>query len=324
MRGHRSFLIALAGMSCLAGPAAAQTASAPKPSAFDSHVVAANGIKLHYVVAGHGEPVLLLPGWPQDWYAWRHVIADLASSGRRVYALDPRGFGDSAKPAGGYDMDTAAADLHAFIGEAGLARAGGIDIVAHDLGAWIAYAHASAYPLDVRRLVLSEVTIPGAGPPKPVPDDATNVKTWHFGFNRLQGLPEALVAGRERVYLTWLFENKSVRRDRIDPQAVNEYVRAFASPGAATAGFNYYRQTFSDAGLKRMRERLAHPLPMPVLTIGAAGGVGTGLEESLKSAASDLHGVVLPDCGHYLPDECPAEMTAAVRAFWTRYPGGGR
>ena len=322
MRRHRTLLIVLAGMLCLAGRAGAQTAPAPRPSAFESHVVAANGTRLHYVVAGQGEPVLLLPGWPQDWYAWRHVIADLAASGRRVYALDPRGFGDSAKPAGGYDMDTAAADLHAFFGAAGLSRRGGVDIIAHDLGAWIAYAHASAYPGDVRRLVLSEVTIPGAGPPKPIPDDATNVKTWHFGFNRLHGLPEALVSGRERVYLTWLFENKSVRHDRIDRQAVNEYVRAFAAPGAATAGFNYYRQTFSDAGLKRMRERLAHSLPMPVLAIGAAGGVGTGLQDSLKGAASDLHGVVLPGCGHYLPDECPTEMMAAVRAFWMDYPAG--
>ena len=122
--------------------------------------VRVGGIRLHYADAGEGDPVLLLPGWPQDWYAWRAMVPLLVAQHRRVVVCDPRGFGDSDKPDSGYDLDVVAADVHGFIAAAGLDRPGGIDIVAHDLGSWIAYALACAYPDDVRRLVLSEVTIP--------------------------------------------------------------------------------------------------------------------------------------------------------------------
>ena len=260
--------------------------------------------------------MLLLPGWPQNWYAWRAMIPLLVSQHRRVVVLDPRGFGDSDKPASGYDLDTAAADVHGFIAAAGLARPGGIDIVSHDLGSWIAYAFASAYPDDVRRLVLSEATIPDPTSSKPIPDDTANVKTWHFGFNRLPCLPEALVAGRERVFLDWLFDNKATHPTHIDAVARDEYARAFATPGAASAGFAYYRELFGAAGLKRMGERLAAPLTMPVLTVGAEGGVGELLNGSLQGAARDLHGAVLAGCGHYLPEECPAAFASTIERFW--------
>jgi hypothetical protein len=89
-------------------------------------------IRFHYVTAGTGEPVLLLPGWPESWIAWRKVLPLLVNAGRRVIILDPRGFGESDKPAGGYDLDTAARDLHGFLQATNLAAAGGIDVVAHD------------------------------------------------------------------------------------------------------------------------------------------------------------------------------------------------
>ena len=81
---------------------------------FRHGTVAANGVRLHYVERGDGPPVLLLPGWPQSWYAWRHVMVRLAAAGRRVIAVDPRGMGDSERPATGYDLATVAADIHAF------------------------------------------------------------------------------------------------------------------------------------------------------------------------------------------------------------------
>lgn len=204
------------------------------------------------MTGGEGDPVILIPGWPQSWYAWRYVMKDLIASGRKVYALDPRGFGDSDKPKAGYDLKTASDDIHAFIKEAGLAQNGGVDIVSHDVGTWIAYAHASTYPNDVRRLVLSEALISGTPPAAMIPSDAQSVKLWHFGFNRLNDLPEILVEGHERAYLTWLFANKSIRSWTIDPAALDEYVKVFSAPGAARAGFEYYRQAFSDDGLSHL------------------------------------------------------------------------
>lgn len=291
-------------------------------------LLAVGDVQLHSVDIGQGEPVLLLPGWPQTWYAWRHVVPLLAAEGRRVIVLDPRGLGGSEKPAHGYDLDTVAADVHGFLTQAGLVDAGGLDIVSHDVGSWVAYALASAYPNDVRRLVLSEMTIQTPDAARPIPDEGTNIASWHLGFNRLADLPEALVAGRERLFLDWLFDHKATKPEAIDATAREHYARSFAAPGAARAGFDYYRALLSPDGLRRMAERVARPLPMPVLAIGAEGGVGARLARSLGGAASILHSVVLSG-GHYLPEEAPEAFAQAVIDFWRetttmRRPAGGR
>jgi pimeloyl-ACP methyl ester carboxylesterase len=109
-------------------------------------MVSANGIRLHCIIAGQGAPVLLLPGWPQTWFAYQHMLPLFVDAGRQVYVLDPRGLGDSEKPVTGYDLDAAAEDIHAFIQAAGLARPGGIDIVGHDVGTFIGYGLAWAQP----------------------------------------------------------------------------------------------------------------------------------------------------------------------------------
>ena len=124
------------------------------PSIIEHHVAKIDGIRFHYVTAGTGDPVLLLPGWPESWIAWRKVLPLLVGAGRSVVVLDPRGFGESDKPAGGYDLDTAARDLHGFLAATSLATSGGIDIIAHDVGTWIAHAHAVNYPADVKRLAV--------------------------------------------------------------------------------------------------------------------------------------------------------------------------
>jgi len=316
--------ISLAGpafpAAAAAGAANAAPASVAASFGFADHAVAANGVRLHYVVVGEGDPVLLLPGWPESWYAWRFVMKALAEAGREVYALDPRGFGDSEKPASGYDLATAADDVHAFIQTTGLARAGGIDIVSHDVGSWIAYAHANAYPEDVRRLVLSEALIPWTAPPAATPSDAQNVKSWHFGFNRLNDLPEILVQGHERAYLAWLFANKSVRGWTIDPAALDEYVRVFSAPGAARAGFDYYREAFNASGMAQMKTRLTHKLATPILTLAAEGSLGPNMLLNLQPLAQNVRGEVIAGCGHYLPEECPSEFAQAVTGFWRETP----
>src|ERR1700687_5316009 len=251
---------------CTASPALSQTAQVPCGEVAH-HVVRVDGIRFHYVTAGFGEPVALPPGWPESWIAWRKVIPLLVKAGRQVYVLDPRGFGDSDKPEGGYDLDTAARDLHGFLAATGLSRPAGVDIVAHDVGTWIAHAHAAAYPGEVKRLALTESNVPGITPPPPagIPSEAVNLKSWQFAFNRLEDLPEMLVQGRERAYLTWLFATKTTRTYAIEPAALDEYVRVFSAPGALRAGFAWYRTNFSADGLAQAKVRAAKRLPMPVL-----------------------------------------------------------
>jgi len=310
-------IVFLAGL-LLSAPVWAQNANDQPFGTVDHHIVEVSGVRFHYVTEGAGEPVVLIPGWPESWIAWRKVMPLLVAAGRKVYVLDPRGFGESDKPGGGYDLDTAARDLHAFLAAAGLARAGGVDIVAHDVGTWMAHAHAAAYPGDVRRLVLTEAALPGISPPVPagVPSEAANLKMWHFAFNRLEDLPEILVQGHERAYLTWLFATKSTRRYAIEPAALDEYVRVFSAPGAARAGFAWNRAAFSPEGLAEATARKTRRLTMPVLAIGAGDGVGEALKTTLSELGSNVQGGALPGCGHFLPEECPRELTDAILEFW--------
>ncbi|WP_244107277.1 alpha/beta fold hydrolase [Burkholderia sp. BCC0419] len=219
---------------------------------FHPSTAVANGVRLHFVEGGDGAPVLLLPGWPQSWYAWRYVMPMLARAGSRVIALDPRGMGDSDRPVSGYDMRTVAADVHGLIGALRLSANGPIDVVGHDIGTWIGYAHAAEWPDDVKRLTVFDAALPGISLPPPAgfPSEEANVKTWHFAFNRLSDLPESLLQGREREFLSWLFRVKAMRPWTITPADLDEYVRVNATPGATRAALSYYRHALGSQSLE--------------------------------------------------------------------------
>ena len=147
-------------------------------------------------------------------------------------AVDPPGTGDSDRPATGYDTGAVAATLHQLMRQLGHAR---YQVVGHDIGMWVAYALASDFPDAVSRLALTEAVIPGLAPEPTIfaPPDQ-NIFLWHFMFNRLPDLPEALIAGREQAYLTYMFDKWSHRRDRVAAQV---YIDAYAAPGGLRAGF---------------------------------------------------------------------------------------
>jgi pimeloyl-ACP methyl ester carboxylesterase len=273
------------------------------------------GVRLHYVEGGEGAPILLLPGWPQSWYVWRYVMPLLAAAGRRVIALDPRGMGDSDRPASGYDLRTVVAEIHRFVEALGLSAP--LDVVGHDVGTWIGYAYAADWPSDIRRLALFDARLPGVSPPPPagLPSEDLNLKTWHFGFNRLDDLPEILLAGREREFLTWLFRAKSVRHWTITADDLEEYVRVNAAPGATRSALSYYRANFSPEGLEASRARAERKLDMPILAFGAETGVGEGLIETMRLVATDVRGGVFTDCGHYMPEEAPRALAEQVLKF---------
>ena len=332
MRGLIKMLAAIATSAAIAASAFAQ--NIPSADTIEHHIAKLDGIHFHYVTAGTGDPVLLLPGWPESWIAWRKVVPLLVNAGRRVIVLDPRGFGDSDKPTGGYDLDTAARDLHRFLTATDLATTGGIDIVSHDVGAWIAHAVAVDYPADVRRLVLTETFLPGLlpAPSASVPSEAVNLKSWQFAFNRLNDLPEILVQGHEREYLTWIFATKATRSYAIEPAAIDEYTREYSAPGAMRAGFAWYRANFDAEGLAQAKARAAKRLTMPVLALGGSDGVGDALRAKIAAIGDRVQGGVIAPrqqtgsmnasdgCGHFLPEECPVELTEAILKYWQSTP----
>jgi pimeloyl-ACP methyl ester carboxylesterase len=284
---------------------------------FRHDVATIKGVRLHFVEGGSGAPILLLPGWPQSWYAWRYVMPLLAAAGRRVIALDPRGMGDSDRPASGYEMRTVAAELHGFVEALELTANGPVDVVGHDVGTWIGYAYAAEWPDDVKRLAVFDAALPGITPPPPagIPSAEANAKTWHFAFNRLDDLPEILLHGREREFLTWLFRAKSSRAWTIAPADLDEYVRVNAAPGATRAALSYYRHKLGPEGIAHSRARADRKLAIPVLAFGAETGVGATLIDTMRLVATDVRGGVFAGCGHYMPEEAPRAVAEQVIRF---------
>ncbi|WP_437610516.1 alpha/beta fold hydrolase [Erwinia sp. V71] len=305
--------------SALPDPAITPFAPATFWQQFRHASLQVNGTRLHYVTGGSGEPVLLLPGWPQSWYAWRYVMPLLVAAGRRVIAIDPRGMGDSAHPAEGYDMASVAQDIHQLIVAEGL---GCVDVVGHDIGSWIGYALACDWPQDVKRLALFDAALPGITPPAPagIPSAEANVKSWHFAFNRLDDLPEILLSGREKAFLNWLFAAKASRLWAIDSTDLDEYVRVNQLPGALRAALSYYRTAFSPQGLAANQQRATRQLTQPVLAGGAEQGVGDVLFTTLSRVAQRVEGQIFAATGHYIPEEAPSALVASLLQFYRQYP----
>ncbi len=276
---------------------------------FTHHTASINGIRLHYVTGGQGEPIVLLPGWPQTWYAWRKVMPTLAQH-YTVIALDMRGLGDSDKPKSGYDSRTVAADIYSLVGKLGLKR---IFLVGHDLGSWVAYAYAAAYPDSVRRLVVLDAAIPGVTPEQAF-QLSRESKTWQFFFHAVPDLPQELTAGRERQYLSWFFRTKSANPESISETDIDEYVRCYSAPGAMRSGFEYYRAVFDD--ITQNKEYVKTKLKMPVLALGGEKATNTKMLHTMQAAASDVCGGVVTDCGHYIPEERPDYLVEQILSFF--------
>ena len=273
------------------------------------HFAQLDDVTLHYVTCGRGPVVVLLHGWPQTWYEWRHIIPALAQR-YTVIAPDLRGLGDSSRPLTGYDKKTVANDIWQLVnGRLGHRQ---FFLVGHDWGGPTAYALAAAHPEAVSRLAILDVVIPGDGG-----DFSQGGRRWHHQFHLTADLPEALTAGRERLYLSWFYRNFGHRPDAISDADIDEYLRTYAQPGAMRAGFAYYRALPQDAADNRANvARLK--LPMPVLAIGGASGRGRGREpeESLQRVALHVQGDVVADCGHWIPEEQPRYLADRLQQFF--------
>ena len=267
-------------------------------------------VRMHYVTAGKGAPIVLLHGWPQTWYEWRDVIPRLAPH-YTIIAPDLRGLGDSSRPDSDYDTQTIATDVWELVH-----NVLGIEaffLVGHDWGGPVSYALAAAHAQAVTKLAILDVAIPG--------DGSANIsqggKRWHHAFHQTPDLPEALIAGREALYLGWFYENYGARPDAIAPEAVAEYLRTYSQPGALQAGFNYYRNIPTDIA---QNETIVakFKLPMPVLALGGSEGWGRGTEvlESCRRVATNVSGGVIAGAGHWIPEEQPEVLSENLLAFF--------
>ncbi len=208
------------------------------------------GVRLRYVEAGTGpRTMVLLHGYPQTWWEWRHAIPLFAQAGFRVIAPDYRGAGGSSKPPQGYDKRTMAADIEVLLRQH-LGVKSPIVLVGHDIGMMVAYAFASSFPKSVERLVLMEAPLPGtlAYNATIATTHLTNVMDWHFFFhNATDNLAELLTQGRERQYLKSFYDRLAFNPDAIGLDDLDVYASQYESAGAMRAGFELYRAFDRDA-----------------------------------------------------------------------------
>ncbi|RAZ92853.1 alpha/beta hydrolase [Mesorhizobium hawassense] len=311
---------AAASMSTPAGPGSVSGAPhLPEGfnDVFESRFYTVNGVRLHAVVGGDGPPLLLIHGWPQSWYQWRLIMPALARS-FRVIAVDQRGIGLSDKPQGGYDSGTQANDLVALMNALGHKR---FATVGFDTGMGIAYALAADHPERVERLVVGEAIITGVTPSPPlITPGPLNKRLWHIAFNRLDGdVNERLVRGREAVYFGAEYAQSA--GTPLPSNVVKYYVdRLASSPDALRGSFGSYRAI--DTTIAQNAQRKTQRLSLPVLAVGGEKGLGEGTANTMRLVADNVQSVIIPGSGHWVAEEAPEQLVAALTPFLTPYRDG--
>ncbi len=264
-----------------------------------------NGIRIHYLAAGKGEPIILLHGYAQNSHMWRPLIAELAKT-NTVIAPDLRGFGQSSKPPQGYDKKTMAQDIHALAASLGCKRA---RIAGHDIGLMVAYAYAAQYPAEVDRIVLMDAFLPGVG-------DWTKVwllrDLWHFHF--YGETPLKLVAGRERIYFEHFWNDFAADPKKSVSEADRRfYAKAYHQPGAMRAGFEVFKAFEQDG--KDFSDFAKTKLTMPMLVLSGEKAGGQFLIDQGRMVDDNVEGVIIKGSGHWLIDEAPDQVIPKLVAF---------
>ena len=287
---------------------------------FASRYIDTGEIRLHAVIGGEGPPLLLVHGWPQTWYAWRMVMPALAAD-FTVIAPDQRGIGLSDKPADGYDAGTLAGDLVALMDALGHQR---FAVYGTDTGMPIAYALAADHPDRVDRLIVSEASLPGVSPSPPlfVPPQL-NERLWHLMFNQLPAeVNEALVTGREEIFFGAEFDVSAGSR-KLPAETVDYYLDILRSdPNALRGSFGFYRAV--NTTIAQNEQGKTRRLTLPVLAIGGAESSGEAIASYMKLTADDVQAVVLSGAGHWVAEQAPEELLAALTAFLAPYRDAAR
>ncbi|OGX87502.1 alpha/beta fold hydrolase [Hymenobacter coccineus] len=283
---------------------------------FTNHYALVNGVRLHYVAGGSGPVLVCLPGWPQTWFSYHPIAAELAQH-YRVLIVDIRGMGSSDKPAAGYDKKTMAQDIYELLRHLGIEQA---SLLGHDIGGMVAASLAFNHPEAVEKLILADGAHPSQGlvqmPMLPAPGafgakmDDQQPYVWWMAFNQVKGLPEQLLAGRFHLLLDYLFAYVMLDEGKMSAFDRAVYAAVYNEPENIRAANAWYQALGQDMADANTYGRLA----MPVLGLGSHVSYSY-LQMSLPYVAENVQVVGLLDSGHYMFEEKPAAVLAAVRGF---------
>ena len=273
------------------------------------HRIELDGAELHYVAAGtDGSPILLVHGFPETWYAF-HKLIPLLAAHHRVFAVDLRGFGDSSNGPGDHDSRTAAEDLHQLITRLGI---GPVHLTGQDISGATVFRLATTYPQDVRSLTAIEMGLPGFG--LEALADVTHGGAWHIGVLAAPGIPDLLLAGREREFLArYAFPSMTAVPGAITDDDVAEFARTYSRPDGWRGAAGLYQSMLREGA--EIRELAAGPgLRVPVLAVGAGGGAFTA-DTMARAASGEVSSAVLDGVGHYAAMEAPEQLAKVLLDF---------
>lgn len=285
-----------------------------------------NNIRMHYVTQGKGPLMLMLHGFPEFWYSWRHQIPVMARR-FKVVAPDMRGYNQTEKPVGvaNYRIETLGRDV------AGLIRALGYEkavVVAHDWGGGVAWPFAMTYPEMVDRLIVLNCPPPGVLMDHFQHNPAQLKRSYYMLLFQLPRLPEALFRFNDYAMIEKAFRGWAVDKSAFTDSDIRMFKEAAAKPGALTASINYYRAAIRGAlkDLKAMRSTGASPRPKvkcPTLIIWAEDDQALGKEMTYdfhKEVDAPLEIKYIPDCSHWVQQERPEEVNRYMEEWLADYP----
>lgn len=274
---------------------------------FTSHVQSVNGINLHYVIGGNGEPLVLLPGWPQTWWSFRHIMPALAEK-FTVIVVDLRGMGDSDKPLEGYSKKHMAQDVNKLMVALGHDR---VHMAGHDIGANVAYSFAANHPEKIGKLMLLDTPPPDGNmyrlPMLPV---GTPIYPWWVAFNQVRDLPAQLLEGRFALLLEHLLDTLLVNREAINDFDRSVYVHHYNNRENIRASNAWYQSFGRDISEQKTYPKIKNP------TMGIASSDNFEiLDGFLSQNALEYEMMEIKGCGHFVSEEKPKEMIRAILDF---------
>jgi pimeloyl-ACP methyl ester carboxylesterase len=289
----------------IAGHVQAAVKPADPPANFMHHMAKVNGINIHYVSGGKGEPLLLIHGFGQNWYMWNRILPEL-SKHFTVIAPDMPGVGESDKPASGYDKKALAHDMHELMKSLGYKN---INLVGHDIGLMVAYAYAAQYGSDVKKVALLDALIPGVEPVW----TQTKAQAWWFGFFAFPHSGD-LVNGRAGLFLTNFWPVVGYVKNPFTTAEKNEFIRAYSVPGATTGAFHWFGAFEKDAADNK--ELMKNKLKMPLLAMGSEHFAGSYLAAHCRLVAVNVKESIIKGSGHWIVQENTPQVQKDLLDFF--------
>ncbi len=280
-----------------------------------------NGIRMHYVEKGSGPLVVLLHGFPENWWSWRYQIDPLVRAGFRVVAPDQRGYNDTdARPP--YDIDTLAEDIRALILALGETRA---TLISHDWGGAVAWRFAALHPDVCERLIVMNCPHPAVMLRALTQRISQLRRSWYMFFFQLPWLPERTLTRHGARNVARTLRANALDRGRFGDEEIQPFIDGILKPGRASAMIGWYRAAVRD-GLRHLGAPVLYPrVRCPTLLIWALEDTALGYDDLVPQTArhvDELEIHAIERCGHFVQQEQPDEVNAAVLDWLARHPVG--